>query len=208
MDGYKRNQALEAISITLDEGRSPSLALHTDVRRLLETDRAFGATAREKFAFFTGEAPGRGAEVYFSAYEVFALRKALDLLHHGWPQATAVKLMRQVRPALEPKHNEIMKLGAAKLFDEKRIDEITEGGHAMVWTACPLYLVIASRKGRPADQSSDETREVEIVEHDELMPFLLREPGISSTVMELTKLAYDLQQALEKTTPSKRGRGA
>lgn len=208
MDGYKRNQALEAISITLDEGRSPSLALHTDVRRLLETDRAFGATAREKFAFFTGEAPGRGAEVYFSAYEVFALRKALDLLHHGWPQATAVKIMRQVRPALEPKHKEIMKLGAAKLFDEKRMDEISEGCHVTASSACSLYLVIASRKGRPADQSSDDTREVVIVEHDELMPFLVREAGISSTVMELSRLAYDLQAALEKTTPSKRGRGA
>ncbi len=213
MSGYKRNQALEAISVTLGQGRSPSLALHTEIRRLLDTDRSLGRSGRSKdperanYAFFSGEAPGRGAEVFFSSYEAFALLKALDLMHHGWPQATAVKIMRQARPVLEPKHDHILRLDPAELFDERRIREINERGHAMVSTTYPLYLVISSRKGRPSQTANDETREVAVLENDEVMRFLLREAGISSTVMALTKQAYDLQVALSETKPSKRGRG-
>ncbi|WP_141701058.1 hypothetical protein [Methyloceanibacter methanicus] len=160
-----------------------------------------------RYAFFSGEAPGRGAEVYFSSYEVFALLKALDLMHHGWPQATAVKIMRQARPLLESKHEYILHLDPAELFDEKRIREITERSSATVSTTYPLYLVISSRKGRTLQNVRDETREVVVLENEELMPFMLREAGISFTVMELTRQAYDLQAALAKTTPSKRGRG-
>ncbi|BAQ16629.1 hypothetical protein GL4_1171 [Methyloceanibacter caenitepidi] len=47
-----------------------------------------------------------------------------------------------------------------------------------------------------------------VLEDQELMPFLRREAGISSTVIELTRLAHDLQAVLSKTTPSKRGRGS
>lgn len=199
--------------MTLGQGRAPSLALHTEIRRLLDADRSLGRSARAKdperanYAFFSGVAPGRGAEVYFSSYEVFALLKALDLMHHGWPQATAVKIMRQARPVLEPKHNYILRLDPAELFDEKRIQEINERSSGVVSTTYPLYLVISSRKGRPVQNVTDETREVAVLENDELMPFIRREAGISFTVMGVTQQAYDLQAALAKTKPSKRGRG-
>jgi hypothetical protein len=39
------------------------------------------------------------------------------------------------------------------------------------------------------------------------MPFILREVGTSHTMIELTRMAHDLNKALASTKPSKRGRG-
>ena len=68
------------------------------------------------------------------------------------------------------------------------------GGDLAVSTTRPIYLVIASEHGtRLGARVTDKTREVAMLENDELMPFLLREAGRSSTVIELTQLAHDLQ---------------
>ena len=99
---YKRNQSLEAASASFGQGPTPSPALKTNAKRLLDADRAFEYSPRSKdperanYAFFSGKAPGSGVEVLFSSYEVFALRLGLRLLEHGWPQSTAVKVMRRV----------------------------------------------------------------------------------------------------------------
>jgi len=213
MIGYKRNQSAEAISVTVDEGAAPSAALQTKLKRLLETDRKLGRTPRSNdperanYAFFTGEAPGRGIEVEFSGYETFALLIGLNLMEHGWPQATAVSLLRQARPILEPKHAKILRWDGAALFDEEKIRGAAKPGALAVSTTRPVYLVIASRKGRPKKRNTDETREVAVLENDELMPFL-REAGLSSTMIELTRTAHALHTALAKTKPSKRGRGS
>ena len=58
------------------------------------------------------------------------------------------------------------------------------------------------------ERSSDDTREVEILEERELMPFLLREAGLSATNFELVGAAHKLHHALRNTTPTKRGRGS
>ena len=210
---YKRNQSLEAASASFGQGPTPSPALKTNAKRLLDADRAFEYSPRSKdperanYAFFSGKAPGSGVEVLFSSYEVFALRLGLGLLEHGWPQSTAVKVMRRVRPLLEPQHSQILSWDAAKLFDRKKILETAEPGSLAVSTTHPIYLVVA-RKGLAGRPFTDKGWEVAILDGDELMPFLLREAGRSSTVIELTKLAHDLQTALAKTTPSKRGRGS
>lgn len=210
---YKRNQSLEAASATFGQGPAPSAALKTDAKRLLDTDRGLKYSPRSKdpeqanYAFFSGKAPGSGVEVLFSSYEVFALRIALALLQHGLPQAKAVKVMRQVRPLLEPKHTQILRWDAAKLFDQKKVLEAAAPGSLAVSTTHPIYLVVA-RKGLAGRPFTEKGWEVAILDGDELMPFLLREAGRSSTVIELTKLAHDLQAALAKTTPSKRGRGS
>jgi hypothetical protein len=214
MDAYKRNQAVEAISFTLGQGQKPSAALRTKLKRLLDTDRTLGLKPRSKdpewttYAFYSGEAPGRGSEVWFSGYEVFALLIALNLMEHGWPQATAVALLRRARSSLETKHAEILQWDPSVLFDEKKIMESAKAGTAVVRTTHPVYLVIASRKGRPIERSTDETREVVVLDNEELMPFLLREAGLSSTMIELVRLAHELKNALVKTIPSKRGRGS
>lgn len=211
---YKRNQAAEAISAAIGQGPVPSAPLRTEMKRLLDTDRSLdiipGANDPEyaNYAFYSGEAPGRGIEVWFSEYEIFALRLGLNLMEHGWPQATAISILRCARPDLEWAHSQILQWNAAELFDQKKILEAAQPGALAVWTTRPVHLVIASRKGRPRDQSSDETREIVVLEDDELMPFIRREAGISYTMVELTRMAHDLSTALAKTKPSKRGRGS
>lgn len=212
---FKRNQVEEAISGMYDPGaRAPSVELKTRLKRLLETDRDFGRNPRSTdpeeatYAFFSAKPPGSGVEVWFSDYEAFALYTAWRLLEHGWPQASAVSIMRLARPRLEAKYAEIVQKDPATLFDKKKILKSRRAGIPVVSTTSPLYLVIASRQGRPIERSSDHTREVKILEEDEVMPFLRSEVGLSVTNFELVGAAHDLRRALVKTTPSKRGRGA
>jgi hypothetical protein len=213
MSSFKRNQTVEAISVTVSQGLPPGVALQTELKRLLDTDRNFGRKPRSKnpalttYAFYSGMSPGRGSEVWFSGYEAFALLEALELMEHGWPQATTVSILRRARLALESKHAEILRWDPADLFDEQKIREAAQPGSLAVWSTRPVYLVIASRKGRPVEQSSDDTREVAVLEHDELMRFFREQPGISATMIELTRTAHALRDALVKTKPSKRGRG-
>jgi len=214
MEAYKRNQVLEAIAVTLGEGPTPSEVVRTAVKRLLDTDRHLKRSPRSNnperanYAFFSSEAPGSGVEVLFSSYEVFALLLGVDLMKHRWPQGTAVKILRQARPLLEPKHAEILSWNPEELFDWEKVVERARPGDLAVATTHPVSMVICSRLGRPVDHASDETREVAVLENGELMPFIRREAGISSTIIELTRLAHDLKDALAKTTPSKRGRGS
>ncbi len=84
---YKRNQVEKAISRVFETGSAkPSLGLRTRLKRLLETDRGLGRSKRSadpkcaNFAFYSMEGPGRGGEVWFSAYEVFALLIGLRLM--------------------------------------------------------------------------------------------------------------------------------
>lgn len=129
MEIYKRNQAAEAISNSLGQGASPSAALRTEMKRLLDADRSLAVIPRSNdpeyanSAFYTGKPPGRGIEVWFSEYEVFALRLGLDLMKHGWPQGKTISILRRARPALEPKHVQILKCDPAELFDERKILE-------------------------------------------------------------------------------------
>ncbi|ODS02602.1 hypothetical protein AUC71_01475 [Methyloceanibacter marginalis] len=214
MEAYKRNQVLEAIAITLGEGPSPSEVVKTAVKRLLDIDRHFKRSPRSNdpeqanYAFFSSDAPGSGVEVLFSPYEAFALLLGVDLLNHRWTQGTAVKILRQARPLLEPKHAEILSWNPEELFNWEKVAERARPGDLAVATTRPVSLAICSRLGRPVDHASDETREVAVLENGELMPFIRREAGISSTVIELTRLAHRLQSALAETTPSKRGRGS
>jgi hypothetical protein len=212
---FKRNQVEEAISGMYHPGASaPSTELRTKLKRLLETDRNLGRSMRStdperaNFAFFSAESPGSGVEVQFSEYEAFALFTAWRLLEHGWPQASAVSILRLARPRLQQKHTEILKKDPAVLFDEKKIRESARPGSVAVSTTNPAYLVIASRQGRPIQRSSDDMREVRILEEDELMRFLRSEVGLSTTNFELVKAAHELRRALMKTTPSKRGRAS
>jgi hypothetical protein len=202
--------------MTLGEGPSPGESLRIAVKRLLDTDRSpplkphprSNDPEQANYAFFSGSAPGRGVEVLFSPYEAFALRLGVDLLHHRWPQRATVKILRQARPPLEPAHAEILSWDTKRLFDKQKIMERAQPGDLAVTTTQPVSLVIGSRRGSPIGHADDDSREVAVLEDDKLMPFLRREAGISFTVIELTRLAHDLQTALAKTTPSKRGRGS
>jgi hypothetical protein len=214
MASFKRNQILEAASLTLGEGPAPSEVVKTAVKRLLDTDRHLKRNTRSNdpeqanYAFYSATEPGRGFEVLFSGYEAFALLLGIDLLRHRWTQGSAVKTLRGARPHLEPKHAEILSWNPAELFDGQKIMGEARPGEFAVASTRPVSLVISSRLGRPVDHESDETREVAVLEDSELMPYLRREAGISSTIIELTRLAHHLNEALAHTTPSKRGRGS
>jgi hypothetical protein len=215
MDGYKRNQVMEAISRASEPGaNAPTAALETKVKRLLEKDREMGRTLRSSdpeksnYAFFSSDAPGSGFEIWFSAYEAFALYTALQLLDHGWPQTAAVSILRRARPKLEPKHAEILAWDPAKLFDQETIRKSAKAGMVASPTTRPVFLVIVSRLGRPKDRDPDDSREVEILEENEVMPFLLREAGLSATNFELVGAAHKLNHALRNTSPTSRGRAS
>ena len=97
MLAYKRNQVEEAISDLLEPDLSqPTQDLRTKLKRLLDTDRTLRRSAEEgagKFAFFSADPPGKGAENWFSAYDAFALLTGVRLMRHGWPQGRAVSVM-------------------------------------------------------------------------------------------------------------------
>lgn len=213
-DAFKRNQALEAIALVVGDGRAPSALLRTDVKRLLDTDRGAKVIPDADdpdfahYAFFSGEAPGRGFEVLFSAYEVFALLVGLHLMAHGWPQATAVSILRRARLALELKHGEILKWDPSELFDEKKIREAAMPGSLGVTSTRPVFLRTTSSKlGARAQQRSEKPLEVAVLEQDE-RGFSKLAPGTSFTMMELTRIAHDLRAALAETEPRKRGRAS
>src|SRR3712207_2121112 len=111
---YKRNQVEEAIAAALKEADAEGgAALRIRIKRLLDTDYNLNRQVRveapeREYAFSSGERPGRGVEVWFSAYEAFALLIGVLLLHHRWPQATVVRIMRQARAMLASEHARIL----------------------------------------------------------------------------------------------------
>jgi hypothetical protein len=214
MREFKRNQIEEAISRMFSrQSAEPSTELRTRLKRLLETDRALGYRPGSDpemghFAFFSSNAPGSGIEVWFSAYEAFALLTAWRLLEHGWPQATAVSILRQVRQQLEREHARILKLDRERIFDQKKIREMAKPGSLALETTDPVFLVIASMQGLGRDSSST-TRVIKICRGEEdLMRMLRREVGLSATTFELAAATHVLQNRLGETAPSKRGRGS
>jgi hypothetical protein len=212
---FKRNQVEEAISHVSGVGsRKPSSELRAKLKRLLETDRNLGRRPRSTdpeqahYAFFSGDAPGTGVEVWFSAYEAFALFTGWRLLEHGFPQASAVAFVRRARPELEKKHGEILAIDPAKIFDQRRGIEGLREGSEPHGTTHPLFLVLASHDGEPT-KSGDRATAVRIFDEREVWHYMRQEPvGLSLTQFELVRAAHALQRALRKTTPSKRGRGS
>ena len=157
---FKRNQVEAAMSRIFEPGSAkPSSELRTRMKRLLETDRSFGRNkrstdpARVHFAFYSGEAPGRGIEIWFSGYEAFALLTALRLMHHSWPQGFAVAVLRYVRPELERHHHWILQQDPATLFDQQQILKNAKAGDLAVGNTNPVFLAIISQDARDQSRS-------------------------------------------------------
>lgn len=192
----------------MGQGPTPSAALQTKLKRLLDTDRSSDRRPRSSkpelasFAFYSDKAPGSGSEVWFSSYEVFALMLALKLMEHGSTQARAVTILRRARPALEPKHTAMLRWDPEKLFDDKKIREQAQAGSLVVWSTRPVFLITASLRGSTSQESN---LEVAVVEHDQLRP-ASEKVGYPISITELTRPAHDLHKALAQTKPSKRGK--
>jgi hypothetical protein len=212
---YKRNQVEEAIAKACLSVSDPPLDLRTKLKRLLDADRKMGRSSRAKdplrstFAFFSEDSPGSGFEVQFSAFEAFALMIAWQFLEHGWPQQSAVQILRQARKELEPEHARILTLDPSVLFDEDAIRRKARPGQIYTGSTDESFLVVVSRRG--TDRGDPSWSRSARVCHGELeLTRYLQSGGAgqTSTSYGLTRPAFVLQFALGDTIPSKRGRGA
>ncbi len=211
MPTFKRNQVEEAISRAIDPmGEAPSADLLTRLKRLLDTDRSLGRSAKsmdpEKatYAFFSQDAAGSGIEVRFQEYEAFALLIGWRFLDHGFPQQKAVLALRRVRPLLEREHARIMQL---KIFYQRRIG--TAAGPEQVYLHNKgIFLVIASGE---EDKRKTQDRSFNMISicrgEAEVMRLVKSHYGLN-TIFELAGAAHLLHSRLLQTEPSQRGRPA
>ena len=208
---FKRNQVEEAIAGVLEPGSAkPSSELCTRLKRLLETDRAFGRNKRSpdperaNFAFYSMDAPGRGLENWFTGYEAFALLTGLWLMREGWPQGLVVAVLRRVKPDLERHHARVLKQNISVLFDNDLIRRQARAGDLGASNTDPVYLVIKS-KDREHDAGANPAAICQ--GQAELMGFIKTwGAGQTWTVTELGTSIRALSLALTKTVPRKRGR--
>jgi hypothetical protein len=209
---YKRNQLEEAISRALQpDAAKPSADLRTKMKRLLDLDRSQGRNPRSadpehaNFAFFSEDAPGKGVEISFSPYEVFALLVALQLLEHGWPQGFVLAVMRRIRRRLEHQHSRILAQDPAAL-DRLLAAKNARTADLALDDVKLVFLVIASsahnpRKAEAADHLFEICWGAEAVDK-----FVKKQGAWSWSVFELATVAHQLSEHLKKTQPRKRGR--
>jgi hypothetical protein len=211
---YKRNQIEEAIARIFDpNAQEPPSELRTRIKRLLELDRSIGRNRRSKdaeeanFAFFTDEAPGTGADIFFSEYEVFALLNALRIMEHGWPQGFAVSIVRRARLDLEKEHARILRQDPVKLFDWQAIRASARPGDIAVDNTDPVFLTLASKAQHAPDEARPSPISAVCRGFDKVSKFS-RDVGASSmTMFEVATLVHRLHEELMQTEPRRRGRG-
>jgi|ERR1700733_6655499 hypothetical protein len=190
---YKRNQIIEGIEAALDHNR-PSFQIVTRLKRLLNADRMLGRDPRSSvpeeatYAFFSGPLAGSGNENWYSPFEAFAMFLGIRLMESGFPQRTVVRILRSVRVELED-------------------------GVRTAWRADPadpakarLYLARIAPE-HPLDGSIAGT--VRICRGEAAVATFLAKSsrGDVMTVFELTSSIAGFKAAIERTSPSKRGRG-
>lgn len=219
MQRYKRNQVQEAIAAMLGRSGEEALSdLRIRIKRLLDRDRTLSREAaandpERSYAFYTGEPPGSGVEVWFSEYEAYALLIGVILLEHRWPQGTVVRILRQARATLEPEHAHILTLDPATLFNEAEIMRRARPGMMAVNVTDPVFLAIVT-----AQEAEHEKSELESAPHavgvcrgqDALMAFWRKSApvGTSMTINEVAGPAHILAHHLQHTKPRSRGRGS
>jgi hypothetical protein len=205
---YKRNQVEEAISHLLKPKSSqPTQELRTKLKRLLDTDRALPRAPAQNdanFAFFSADPPGRGVEIWFSAYEAFALLNGMRLMGHGWPQGLAVSVMRRVRPELEEEHRRVLLHDSKWLFDQEAIRKKARPGDHAFDNQDPVLLTVVSSSGQAGALLECKICRGPETAHDFFRTVSKGQGGL--TMFELTTLAHRLAGELANTEPRSRGR--
>jgi hypothetical protein len=209
MEVYKRNQVEEAIFRTLGARDARADEVRFRLKRLLVADRQ--ASLDEdgpRYAFFDQEPPGSGVEIMFSSYEAFALLAAIILLEHGLPQATVVKVMRQVRHDLDVQHARVLKIDPDKLFDPQAIRAQAQPGMMAVDNTDPVFLAIARLTGSSVDSTAHPPAAV-CRGQAALIAFMKKrsQVGLGATFFEFAGLMHTMAKNLSRTRPTKRGRG-
>jgi hypothetical protein len=176
------------------EDESRASELRRRITRLLQTDRGDDPP----FAFFSDGNLGSGSEAKFSSYEAFAIVTALFLLEQGFPQGTAVQILRSVRTQLSKHHRRIMATDPSILFDPEGVAKLAQPGALVVWNTQPTFLAIARHSG----SKQPKAKVCEGVE--ELNTFMRSQPAV--TIVELVNGAHDLEARLRQVPPKLRGR--
>jgi hypothetical protein len=213
MPTFKRNQVEEAISRAINPtAEQPATDLLNRLKRLLDTDRSLGRSAKstepEKatYAFFSQDAAGSGIEVRFQEYEAFALLTGWRFLEHGFPQQKAVSALRRMRRPLEQEHARIMQLDPSALFDQRRIRAAAQPGQIDLNNTAPVFLVICSSEEASAKTDERPIESVTICRTEaDLMHFIKSHFGLN-TIYELVGTSHRLHYCLLRTSPSQRGR--
>jgi hypothetical protein len=210
---FKRNQVEGAISRVIDPTvEKPSADLINRLKRLLDTDRSLGRSAKSmdpeeaNYAFFSQDAAGSGIEVRFQEYEAFALLTGWRFLEHGFPQQKTVLALRRMRPLLEQEHARIMQLDPKDLFDEERIRAAAHPGQIYVNNTAPVFLVICSSDEDKAKTEERSIKSVAIFRNEADLMRLIKSHFGLNTIFGLVGTAHLLRSCLLRTQPNQRGR--
>jgi hypothetical protein len=210
MTGFKANQVQQAIFWTLGAEGDRAGEIKFRLKRLLAADRSLGRRPRSHtqadhhYAFFSDDPPGTGSDILFTEYEAFASLAAIVLLEHGLPQAVVVRLLRQVRPQLEPIHAENLKKDPNRLFNERALRAQAKPGMIAFESTEPVILAFARLTG----SSVDDVRTVVCVDHLELSSFMKQHslPAVGISIFDFSRLIHNLAGNLLHTSARKRGR--
>jgi hypothetical protein len=210
---FKRNQVEEAISRAIDPtAEKPSVDLLNRLKRLLDTDRGLGRSARSgdpqwtTYAFYSQDAAGSGIEVQFQEYEAFALLIGWRLLEHGFPQQKAVLALRGIRPQLEQEHGRIIHLDRKKLFNQEQLKAARQPGRQYLNNTAPVFLVFCSSEEDSRSAGERSIKWVRICPDEADMMRLVKSHFGLNTIFELVATAFLLHDCILTTQPRQRGR--
>lgn len=214
MERFKRNQVEAAILQTLDARDARASTLKLRMKRLLVTDRRLRHNKRSDnradrgYAFYSQRPPGSGVEVLFSGYEAFALLVALSLLEYGMPQATVVRIMRQLRPDLEAAHSDSLKKDPKVLFDPLAVQAMASPGMLAVDNTDPVFLAMVNIPDQSADKGKVRTLLAVCPGHQAVAEFRKDHVprGTMLTAADLVSMMHTLAKNLSQTHPIRRGR--
>jgi hypothetical protein len=216
---HKMNQVQDAIFRTLGARNARANELKFRIRRLLAADRGLGRRSNSKdeknrqYAFYSQEPKGTGVDNLYSDFEAFALLAAIMLLEHGLPQASVVKVMRQVRRQLEAAHAQCLKEDPSTLFDQRAITARALPGVIATDNTAPIFLAFAQLTNSSVDQEKKDGTAVAVCLGDEeLFAFIGKHcipgSGIGATFFEFVRLMHTLAAELSQTRAVNRGRTA
>jgi hypothetical protein len=146
----------------------------------------------------------------FSGYEAFAVLAAIMLLEHGFPQATVVRILRQVRQSLEAAHAKTLSEDKETLFNEAAVWALAKAGMMVTNNTKPVFLVFVRLTGSKVDLQPGRSPVAVCQGSDEYQKFWGQyfPSSWGVTVFEFVTHMWALKDNLANTRPVKRGRAA